>query len=144
MNKVVTVVPVDAPPLALRFHPVLASTLAIAEQDGVVVFADTGSSAGSPGVPTPAEPHMQLGCGSQVTAFDICTTGDAFAVGDIDGHAHVHPEKDSDFCVCCCRSLWFSFGFLTLVHLTFGTVQLVLAGDLPARKTRAPRSGYQH
>ena len=47
---------------------------------------------------------MQLGCGAQVTAFDLSTTGDAFAVGDMDGHAHVHPEKDSDFCVCCSRA----------------------------------------
>lgn len=104
MNKVVTVVPVDAPPLALRFHSVLADTLVVADQDGVVVFADTGNSSSSgpcSSTSTSAEPHMQLGCGAQVTAFDLCTTGDAFAVGDLDGHAHVHPEKDSEFCVCC-------------------------------------------
>ena len=110
MNKPVAVVPVDAPPLALRFHPVRAGTLAVADQDGIVVFADiitassSSSSSSSGGGSASVEPHMQLGCGAQVTAFDLSTTGDAFAVGDMDGHAHVHPEKDSDFCVCCSRA----------------------------------------
>ena len=143
MNKVVAVVPVDAPPLALRFHPVLADTLVVADQDGVVVFADTGSSSGpSSSSTSSAEPHMQLGCGAQVTAFDLCTTGDAFAVGDLDGHAHVHPEKDSDFCVCCfCPESHASTHVLFTACSPRGgnkhTVQRIFAGHPTPRKAGA-------
>ena len=143
MNKVVAVVPVDAPPLALRFHPALAHTLAVADQAGVVVLADTGgSSSASP------EPHMQLGCGAQVTAFDLCATGDAFVVGDMVGHAHVHPEKDSDFCVCDSLSHTHTSVHTHVSHCISPlgwwrththTVQRILAGHPTARETRAAR-----
>ena len=92
MNKIVHTVMPDSEPFAVRFHPVLANTLIVVDKTGIVSFADVCN-------PDGYIPQVRIGCGGYMSSFSMSSTGDAYVIGDMEGHAHVHINKD-DFHVC--------------------------------------------
>jgi len=111
MNKLLHRVMTQAEPFAVRFHPVLANTLIIVDKQCIVSFADTCSAEGM-------IPHLRLDSGGYMSSFSMSTTGEAYVMGDMEGHILVHPNSD-EFRVCSSASMTQTMLLYLIFYLVF-------------------------